>query len=259
MKSDCEGKQMRKWIYRIIIFILCCIIGFCLYKIGGILYEYHKGTSAYNEIQKLAGVTHEIDKIEEKGMDRFDYVDFEALAKKNEDIRAWIYSRNTVINYPIVQGRNNEYYLYRMFNREWNGKGSLFIDANCEHPFEDFNTIIYGHRMKDGSMFHDLIKYRDKAYYEKHRIMYLLTPDKRYKVRIFGVLTIPADSDFYRLSFIDDADKEGYINDVKTGSETPMDVEVTSADRIIMMSTCTYEFEDARLVVFGKLEEIKNE
>ena len=62
-------------------------------------------------------------------------VDFDALVKKNKDVKAWIYSKDTVINYPVVQGKDNQYYLYRMINGEWNGKGSIFIDYRCENPF----------------------------------------------------------------------------------------------------------------------------
>lgn len=255
-----KGKNTAmSWIYRVVIIALCCVIGFCLYKIGGILYEYHVGTKTYNQVQNIAGLTGVTDReTNKKNEHKLGNINFEALKKENGDIRGWIYSRNTVINYPIVQGRDNKFYLYRMFNKKWNGKGTLFIDYRCENPFGDFNTVIYGHRMKDGSMFHDLIKYRKADYYKQHRIMYLFTPEMNYKVRIFGVLTIPADSDFYRFSFNDAAEKEQYIKDIKDGSEIAMDVEVTPDDRIIMMSTCTYEFDNARLVVYGKLEEMKD-
>lgn len=241
------GKRS-KIIYRIIIAVLCIVIGVSLYKIGSIIHEYYEGAQAYKEIRGSA-VT--IENLEEK-------IDFDALREQNEDIRAWLCSKDTVIDYPVVQGPDNDYYLYRMFNREWNGRGTLFIDYRCEHPFEDFNTIIYGHRMKDGSMFHSLIDYRDKDYYNEHKTMNLKTPDKEYTVHVFSVNTIPADSSLYRISFDSDEEKEEYIRQVKESSETPMDVEVTAGDKIIMMSTCTYEFDDARLVVYGKLEEKKD-
>ncbi len=243
-----KEKKTNQWFYRIIILILCCVIGFCLYKIGGIIYEYYVGAKAYENVQEIAGL--------EK--DKFGDIDFKALAKENPDICAWLHSSDTIINYPVVQGKDNDFYLYRMFNKEWNGKGSLFIDSRNAKPFEDFNTIIYGHRMKDGSMFHSLTKYRDEEFYKDHKTMDLLTPNKRYILKVFSVMTIPADSELYRFDWYTEGEKEEYIRTIKSKSETKMDdIDVTAEDKIVMLSTCTYEFEDARLVVFGKLEEVK--
>ena len=238
--------------YLVIIVILLAVIAFSLYKIGGILYEYHKGTVEYERTQKLAGT-------EDLSRESSYKVDFAALKKENADIRAWIYSEDTVINYPVVQGEDNQFYLYRMFNKEWNGKGSIFIDYRCAHPFSDFNTILYGHRMKDGSMFCSLAEYREKEYYEAHRRMLLITPEAEYELLIFGVLTIDADSDMYRFSFADQEEKEDYLDRIRENSELDTEVSVTAEDRIVMLSTCTYEFEDARLVVYGKLVETEEE
>ena len=149
-----QEKKKGKIIYKIIILVLLIIIGVCIYKIVGILSEYHEGTKAYEQLQLLAGI---------EDMEDIENINFKALRKQNKDVKAWLYSEGTVINYPVVQGDDNSYYLYRMVNGEWNGKGSLFIDYRVEKPFRDFNTIIYGHRMKDGSMFHSLIEYEDKA------------------------------------------------------------------------------------------------
>ena len=243
-----DKKKSNKWIYRIVIGVLCIIICVCLYKIGSIAYGYYQGTKAYNKVQELAGVSEiEADKI-----------DFDALLKENKDTKGWIFSKGTVINYPVVQAADNDFYLYRLFNKEWQVKGSLFIDYRVENPFEDFITAIYGHRMKDQSMFWCLGDYRDEEYYNKHKKMEIMTPDKAYDVEIFSVVTVPADSDLYKFSFYDDQEKQEYINTVKSLNETKMDdVEVTPSDNIVLLSTCTYEFEDARLLVFGKLVEKK--
>lgn len=240
-----EKKKKNSWIYRIMMLILICIIGFSLYKIGTILYEYYIGTKEYNQTAQLAGADGEFD----------GNVDFAALLKKNKDVKAWIYSKDTPINYPILQSKDNDFYLYRMMNKEWNGKGSLFIDYRNEKPFEDFNTIIYGHRMKDGSMFHSLIEYRDKEYYNKHKKMMLITPKEKYDLIIFGVVTIPADSDMYKLDFYSDQEKQNYLDWIIKNNETDMGVKASAKDKIVMMSTCTYEYDDARLVVYGKLVE----
>lgn len=236
--------------YRIILAVLILIIAFCLYKIGTILYEYHVGTKEYNSVQELAGTQAESFTGE---------VDFDALVKKNKDVKAWIYSKDTVINYPVVQGSDNQYYLYRMINGEYNGKGSIFIDYRCENPFETFNTIVYGHRMKDGSMFNSLTKYRDKGYFDKHKTMMLITPEKKYDIQIFGVVTIPADSDKYQYRFSGENDKQAYLDWIMSKSEIDTGVAASTKDKVVMLSTCTYEFDDARLVVYGKLAERKDD
>lgn len=245
MTTKTKKKAKGGFLYRLIMLVLICIMAFCLYKIGTIVYEYYKGAKAYDAVAELAGLGD--------GLPR--EVDFDILKKQNPDVVGWIYSKDTPINYPVVQGKDNEKYLYQMFNEEWNGKGSIFVDYTCEQPFAQFNTIVYGHRMKDGSMFHSLTKYREKDYYEKHKTLQLLTPSQNYDIEVFGVVTLPADSDMYRMTFSGEEDEQSYIDWILANTETEMDVKPTAADNIVMLSTCTYEFDDARLVVFGRLKE----
>lgn len=243
-----KKKKKSSLLYKILIAVLCVIIGICLYNIGKILYGYYEGTKTYNQVQEIAG-GEEFD---------INNIDFDALKKSNKDIKGWLYSEDTVINYPVVQAEDNEYYLYRMFNGEWNDKGSLFVDYRCEKPFEDFNTIIYGHRMKDGSMLHSITEYSDEEYYKKHKTMKVLTPDKNYDLQIFSIARIPDNSKLYKNVFQNDAEKAAYIEEVKGMSETKMDdIDITPSDKIVMMSTCTRELDHDRIVVYGKLEESK--
>ena len=107
--------------------------------------------------------------------------------------------------------------------------------------------------MKDGSMFHSLTKYEKKSYYEEHPVLELTTPEKAYDVEVFAVIRIPSDSPMYQWSFENREARELYLQDVKEQNLLQIDVPVTADDNIVMMSTCTYEFEEARLVVYGKL------
>lgn len=241
-----EQKKKNSILYRAVICILLAVIIFSLYKIGTIIIEYHEGTQGYRKLQSVAEAEPEKD---------LQTVNFKALQEVNPDVKAWLHSEDTVINYPVVQGEDNQYYLYRTAAGEWNSKGSLFIDYRCERPFRDFNTIIYGHRMKDGSMFHSLTGYEKKSYYEAHPVMDLLTPKHKYEVEIFGVVRIPADSPMYRVQFSGEDERQAYLNWIEENSLIDIDVRVNADDRLLMMSTCTYEFEDARLVVYGKLVE----
>lgn len=239
-----KEREKTSFLYRVIICMLIAVIIFSLYKIGGILLEYRQGTAVYEELKTLAGT-----ETDPEG------ADFKRLMAENKDIKAWLFSEGTVINYPVVQGEDNEYYLYHMVNGEWNGKGSIFIDYRCENPFEDFNTIIYGHRMKDGTMFHSLIEYEDRTYYEEHKTMRLILPEKSFDVEVFSVMRIPADSSLYQYDFSGKGEIEAYLGKITEESLIDTDTKVLSEDKIVMMSTCTYEFEQARFVVFGKLSE----
>lgn len=234
--------------YRTLLVVLCCIFVYSAFQTGKILYNYYIGTKIYTNIQKEAGT--------EDGLGE---IDFDALAKENSDIKGWIYSENTLINYPIVQGRDNSYYLTHTFDEQYNPKGSIFIDANNPEPFKDFNTIIYGHRMKDRSMFNSIAEYKDEKFYKKNKKMIIVTPEEKFNLEIFSIMTIPANSDLYRISFNSDMEKQEYIDYIQSHSETKMPVDVKKTDNIVMLSTCTNVNENERIVVYGKLSEFNKE
>ncbi len=227
----------------ILIVILLIIIGVCAFNIGKILYRYYVGTKQYHEVAKVAKKETAEDKI-----------DWKALKAKYPDIQAWLYQKDTVINYPVVQGKDNSYYLYRMINGKYNVKGTLFIDYRVQRPFQDFLTVIYGHRMKDKSMFWTIADYRDKPeYYKQHPTMDLSTPTQNYTLQIFAACTIPANSARYEFDFPEEKDKAFYLKWIRENSQLETDIQVTTSDKIVMLSTCTYEYDNARAVVFGKL------
>lgn len=249
MTEQKQGKRKSSIIYLVIIFILLCVIGFSLYKIGTIAYGYWAGRSTYDSIAKEAGAA-----ADDKNKDDI-AVDFRKLRKKYPDVKAWLYSKGTIINYPVAQGKDNEWYLHHTLDGKWNGAGTLFIDQNNQSPFkEDFLTVIYGHHMRDGSMFGSLVKYRDAEYYQKHKTLKLYTPKKKYKIEVFGGCTIPGNSKRYKFDFSGDEEKQEYLDWIWQNNEVAAESSATADDRIVMLSTCTYEFDDARFVLFGVLK-----
>lgn len=245
MAEDRPKKKSSGLIYKIIILILLVVIGFSLYKIGTIAYGYFVGRSTYDSIAEFAGA--------EKGRDDVE-IKFKKLMKKYPDVKAWLYSKGTIINYPVAQGKDNDWYLHHTLDGKWNGAGTLFIDENNKKPFDEFLTIIYGHHMRDGSMFGSLVKYRDAEYYKKHKVLKLYTPDKNYEIHVIAGCTIPGDSDRYKFDFEDDEDKQEYLDWMSQYNEVAAEEAATVGDRIVMLSTCTYEFDDARFVLFGVLK-----
>ncbi len=181
-------------------------------------------------------------------------IKFDELMEQNEDTVAWIYCDDTTINYPIVQAADNDFYLRRGFDKESNRGGSIFMDANNNPGFTDRNTIIYGHNMKSGNMFHDLTKYKDEAFYKDHPSMYFYTPWHTYRLEIIAATVLDGTDNIYNLDkTVKEVDAD--IERIRRQSAFATDVVLSDDDRLITLSTCSYETDDARFVVIGRLSE----
>ena len=112
--------------------------------------------------------------------------DFTKLQDINQDIGAWLLSKDTPIDYPVLQADDNRCYLNHLYTGEINGAGSLFLDYRNTGLFTDRNSVIYGHHMKNESMFHTLEGYKKQDYYDSHPIMILYTPDGDYLVELIS-------------------------------------------------------------------------
>jgi len=241
-KKNKKKKKSGSRFIDFVIVILICVIGFCAFNIGKALYKYYLGTKEYKAIQADAGTQNDNNNI-----------DWKKLQSKYKDIIAWLYQKGTVINYPVAQGSDNSYYLTHLLSGEYNFKGTLFVDVRNKDPFNDFMTVIYGHRMKDFSMFWTIGDYRRRDYWIKHPTMDLSTPKQDYKIYIFACVTIPSSSKLYKFEFKNNKEKADYLKSVLNKTDLQTNVKVNENNKIVMLSTCTYEFENARVVAFGKL------
>lgn len=174
-------------------------------------------------------------------------VDFESLYDLNEDVIAWIYCANTKINYPIVQSSNNDYYLYRLLDGTSNSNGSIFMDYRNAADFSDDNTLIYGHNMQTGAMFGNLMNYKRQSFYEEHPYIYIITPDQTYRLDLFAGCVVDSISDVYSKTL-----SEGQIREMIANSTFNSKISYPTHN-IVTLSTCTYEYDDARYVVLGEL------
>lgn len=232
--------------------ITVCLIGIILvsgYKIGKTMWEYHVAKSAYTNISEK---TAKVDPKQFTGV-----VDWKALKKVNPDVQGWLYQKGTVINYPVVQGTDNDTYLHTRFDKQWSGGGTLFVDCRMEKDFKGFNSIIYGHHMKDGSMFRSIRGYtKEDGYYDKHKTLELATPHGNYHLVVFSAfITKATDEDTYKMTY-GEAEKQAYINRAWEQSELPItrdSVDVTKNDRLVTLSTCAYDYEEARYIVMCKM------
>jgi sortase B len=191
--------------------------------------------------------------IDEPAPDYWPDVDFAGLRGVNQDFSAWLMCPGTNINYPVVRGADNDYYLTHMFNNATNSAGALFIDYRNKSGFADRCTIIYGHHMRNHSMFWTLTRYKNQSFYNAHPTMRLLTEDGNYEVQIFSGFVASTSDKAWRLYFISDEDYLNWIQELRWRSLFTADVPITKDDRIITLSTCDYEFNDARYVLYGKL------
>lgn len=180
-------------------------------------------------------------------------VDFARLKGVNSDVVGWIYCEGTVINYPVVYGRDNEYYLERNYTGTYDPSGAIFTDMRNEDGFADHNVILYGHHMQDGSMFASLKKWFDQSYYEAHPVMWLLTPEQDYRVEIFAGYPTTVESDTYNIYREPGQALEDYLNWAKKWSAFESDVETEADGHYIVLSTCAYYTDDARTALHGKL------
>ena len=249
---------MKKIIQNIIIIICFCSFCFFSYKI----YNYNKEEREQeklkdNLIETVVTNTSQDNKEDnESSKNKLPIeINFEALKNKNKDIIAWLYSEGTPINYPVVQAKDNDYYLRRLLDGTYNQSGTIFMDYKNNSNFEDYNTIIYGHNMKNDTMFGTLTNYKKQEYFNEHQNMYLFTENKNFKIELFAGYITSSESDIYNFPK-DMNSNEKLIKTAKEKSTFKSDVEVNSDDKIITLSTCSYDYENARYVLLGVLRDI---
>lgn len=183
-------------------------------------------------------------------------IDFESLQEVNEDIIGWLKVNALDISYPIAQGEDNDYYLHRTFEGVENFAGCIFMEYQNSSDFSDKNTIIYGHNMKNGSMFGKLKKFYEEGVYESKPYFWIYTPDKIYRYDIFSCSQVGAYSDTYQITFSEDEDFETYIKRAFESSIVDgTAIDVDADDKIVTLSTCTGN-EATRFVVQGKLARV---
>lgn len=174
-------------------------------------------------------------------------VDFDSMCADYPDVVGYIYSANTNIKYPIQHGKGNDYYLVNDVNGNTNNNGSIFVEQLNSGSFSDGNTIIYGHNMKTGLMFANLTLYKDKSYYSSHPYLYIYTPSQNYRVDLFAGFVCEHDDEVYATSL-----SQSQLEAMAAKSTFTSNIG-TPTGKTVTLSTCSYEFDNARYVVVGSL------
>lgn len=261
------GSHIRKLLIAVLALVLCVSVGMLVRQ----TLQYREGEAEYAEAQALMELPELPDlepspvpspapepETEEPAAlasavdpyaDALSAMDFAALREVNPDVLGWILIPGTVISYPLVQGDDNDYYLTHTWKKGSNVVGSIFLEYRNSADLSDFNTVIYGHRMNNGSMFASLKDYRQQDYQAQHPAVYITDDNGVHSYEIFAAYEISTAGDTYRLRFSTDQDKQDYIDYCLEQSVIDTGLTPTVYDRILTLSTCTGNGHATRWVV----------
>lgn len=254
--------------HRIILILSLCVFVGCGGYLAKYFYDSHKaksdisalrdvvesvGTPDENDKQPEESVVPEEEKYAPNGMLQGYYNAYE----KNNDMVGWVKIEGTEIDYPVMQNEDNEYYLHRNFEKKYRYSGLPFLDYQCDIKKPSDNLIVYAHNMKDGSMFADLLGYEDKKFYDNHSIINFDTNYERGRYKIFAVFETKTktEDEFKYHEWTEFESKEEFVefmNTVKSGILYKTGESVSYGDKILTLSTCSYNRSNERIAVMAK-------
>ncbi|MBQ7839835.1 MAG: class B sortase [Lachnospiraceae bacterium] len=253
----------------VILVIAGLVLVVSLWKLAGIFLEYKAGTDAYENLEKLY-----VEKVETKGQEQETEtelsketgmfpevsIDFASLKEINEELIGWIFIPVLDIDYPVVQGTDNDYYLTHTFDKKTNSSGAIFVDYGANHDLTDYNTLIYGHNMKNGSMFGSLKKFiRDEELCGTDPYFYIYTEEKRYQYLIISYYVTMDGSNTYLLPASEE-EYESYKNWILRSSPYDCPEDIPESGNIVTLSTCYGKSgSDQRFVVHGILVDVQEQ
>lgn len=281
MMKKTEGRRVMKtpMARRVLTAVLTLVLLGSLAGIGYRQLQYREGEKVYQEAEELVQLpdleTIETVPVEEKPVEQqpaasesaaaeepapvyidpyaqaLADMDFVALREQNTDVLGWIVIPNTKVSYPLVQGEDNDYYLNHTWRKTRSVVGAIFMEQQSSADLTDFNTIIYGHRMNNRSMFGRLLDYKKQSYWQDHPRFYITDDSGTHTYEIFAAYEPAVGSTPYCIRFSNDTEKQTFINYGLEHSviETGVVPEVT--DRIVTLSTCTGNGHATRWVVQG--------
>lgn len=263
-------------VYAISILLVAAVVGIIFFmKNSGkdtaedVVYEPAKPVMTQDEMEALYDL-HKVDSagqnaeetVAEEATDTEVYecpVDFEGLWETNKDVYAWITIPGTEIDYPILQHEtDNTYYLNYNIDGSYGYPGCIYTENMNSKDFTDNNTVIYGHNMKNGTMFAGLHKYEDKTFFEENQKILIYTPEEELNYTIFAAYIYDDRHLLYSFDFDQEEVYAAYLEEIKNmrsmNAQIREDVEVTSQDKIITLVTCIGNQPEKRLLVQAVLE-----
>lgn len=208
------------------------------------LWDYKKAENTYDELNETyvtAAVTEETEENDNWWYEDVD-IDLAELQAENQDVIGWIRFDNIeVLSYPVMYSGDDETYLRTDVHGNSSTSGSIFMEGLCNPDFEDCHTILYGHNMKNLSMFGSLKKYKTEEFYEENQYFTIYTADMAYRYQIFSYRDVPETDSVYTVGFAPDDEFAGFINEMIRKSYEDTGVEVAKEDKVLTLSTCSTE------------------
>lgn len=249
-----NGKKANPW--KIVTVIASIILVGALAALAVIGFSYWQGQNEYAKLRNGAGLNVD----DANGLAKMS-ADWDTLRAENPDVVGWVNMPNTPIDYPVVQGKDNEFYLNHSFSGEQNWLatyGTIFLDCTNNAQFKDESNVLYGHHMNDGSMFAEIDKMTNQEAFDKNSTYYILTPEGNYRLRTFAMVITDGSDAIVETNFANMAKKVAYIQDkldrsVVSGTNLSA-VELAKA-KLFVMSTCDYSRGDGRAILFAYVAE----
>lgn len=230
-----KNKKYKEVIFNLIVYM---ILLFILIYSGIKIYKWYKDKTSNKEIVEQI---KEIVAVEDENEDKEEYtIDFNKLKEQNKETVAWIKVNNTNIEYPVVKADNNNFYLNHSFDKSQNSAGWIFADYRNKFDNTDKNIIIYGHNMRDGSMFGSLKNILNSDWYEneENTNITLYTENEKCIYKVFSIYKIESEDYYIKTEFSNDNEFEQFVNTIKNRSIKKFDIDVSKEDNILTLSTC---------------------
>lgn len=232
-----KSKKYKKAILNLVIYIM--LLSILLYS-GIKIYKWYKDKTNNNKIAEQIRDTVIVEEKNEDENKEESKVDFNKLKEQNSDAVAWIKVNNTNIEYPVVKGSNNSFYLNHSFDKSNNSAGWIFADYRNKFDNTDKNIVIYGHNMKDNSMFGSLKNILNSDWYdnEENTNIILYTENEKCIYKVFSIYKIESEDYYIKKEFSDDNNFEQFVNTIKKRSIKEFNTDVSKDDNILTLSTC---------------------
>lgn len=242
-----KNKNSRKLVGIIFIILITLIIT--------IIYLYNKNNNILNDI------VIDTTKIANNKTERM--LQVEELKKENEDVVGWLQIEDSNINFPVLQGSDNEYYITHNYKKEKSKDGAIFLDKDYNWDIPSSNLLIYGHNNKNGNMFQELLNYKEESYYLKHPIIKFTTINEDSNYEIISVFLSRVyyknEKDVFRYYYFINANNEeeynNYVSESKKASLYDTGKTAKYGDQLLTLSTCEYSQEDGRFVVIARRQD----
>ena len=219
------------------------------------LNNYDDGSDIYDNAEELSGLSEGIKVYSEEELllniteEELKNIDLSALKEVNEDVMGWIVLPGTSVSYPLMDGDDNQYYLDHTWDKNSNSVGSIFLEEKCSSDLDDFNTIIYGHNMKDKSMFGSLKLYKDEDFWKSAPYVYLVTEEGVLRYDVFETFEADVEWHVFWIDIQEDATKQKFIDLSMESSQIDTGIIPEVSDQILTLSTCTGGGYEKRRVV----------